>query len=570
LIDVLVSATLLILREAEVWLGPGAGSHREVYAIVNAAMALTVAIRRSYPTAAGAAAGLLSLAAGDFWGPPDLSTYALSWGLAMYGLAVWSRPRPFVATVVGFGVALAASAALGLTRGGFPQFVLTWLVALLLARFLVGDREQRLQLAERERDLSAREVLLEERQRIARELHDVIAHEVSMIVVQAGAERRALGAASPSTREVLQTIENVGRSALEEMRRMVGMLRANDRPEPQPGLRDLHGLVGRLRESGLPIDLRIDGERRELPAGLELCAYRVVQEALTNAVKHAGQAKVSVRVDYRPQELVLEVIDDGRGSDLASLGGGHVQGKADRRKTLRRRLPGLGATATSMTKVLIADDQALVRIGLRKIITSEPGMEVIAEASDGESAITAALKHRPEVVLMDIRMPVVDGIEATGRISASAPDVRVLILTTFALDEYIYGALRAGASGFMLKDAPPEEILGAIRIVARGEALLAPAVTRTVIETFMRQPVLVSGPPRELEELTPREREVFDLVVQGLSNPEIGSRLKVSEATAKTHVARVLDKLGVRDRVQAVIYAYERGLVTRVGDRGPA
>jgi DNA-binding NarL/FixJ family response regulator len=221
-----------------------------------------------------------------------------------------------------------------------------------------------------------------------------------------------------------------------------------------------------------------------------------------------------------------------------------------------------------MTKILIADDQALVRIGLRKIITSEPGMEVVAETSDGESAITAALKHRPEVVLMDIRMPVVDGIEATRRINASAPDVRVLILTTFGLDEYVYGALRAGASGFMLKDAPPEEILGAIRIVARGEALLAPAVTRTVIETFMRQPVPMSGLPREVEDLTPREREVFDLVVQGLSNPEICSRLNVSEATAKTHVARVLDKLGVRDRVQAVIYAYERGLVARVGESG--
>lgn len=144
-----------------------------------------------------------------------------------------------------------------------------------------------------------------------------------MIVVQAGAERRALGATSPSTRDVLQTIENVGRSALEEMRRMVGMLRANDRPEPQPGLGDLQGLVNRLRESGLLVDLRVDGERRELPAGLELCAYRVVQEALTNALKHAAQARVSVRVDYRPQELVLEVVDDGEGSDVASVAGGH-------------------------------------------------------------------------------------------------------------------------------------------------------------------------------------------------------------------------------------------------------
>lgn len=219
-----------------------------------------------------------------------------------------------------------------------------------------------------------------------------------------------------------------------------------------------------------------------------------------------------------------------------------------------------------MTRVLIADDQSLVRIGLRKIIASEPGLEVIAEASDGKSAITAALKLRPEVVLMDIRMPVVDGIDATRQITESAPGVRVLILTTFGLDEYVYGALRAGASGFMLKDAPPEEILGAIRIVARGEALLAPAVTRAVIEAFMRHPAPTTRPPKEFDDLTPRERDVFDLIVRGLSNPEISSRLNVSEATAKTHVARVLDKLGVRDRVQAVIYAYERGLVTRVGD----
>jgi signal transduction histidine kinase len=316
LIDRLLAAALVILGEAEVWLGPGAGSHREVYAVVNAAMALTVAVRRRYPAAAGATAGLLSVAAGDLWGPPDLSTYALSWGLGMYGLAVWSKPRPFVGAVVAFVVALAASAALGLTIAGFPQFVLSWLVALLLARFLVGDREQRLQHAERERELEAREALLEERQRIARELHDVIAHEVSMIVVQAGAERRALGAANPATREVLETIESVGRSALGEMRRMVGMLRTGDRPEPQPGLRDLERLVTRIVESGLAVDVRIEGERRALPAGVELCAYRVIQEALTNALKHAPKAKVTVRVDYRFDELVLEVTDDGLGSDV--------------------------------------------------------------------------------------------------------------------------------------------------------------------------------------------------------------------------------------------------------------
>ena len=220
-----------------------------------------------------------------------------------------------------------------------------------------------------------------------------------------------------------------------------------------------------------------------------------------------------------------------------------------------------------MTTVLVADDQALVRIGLRKVIASEPGLEVVGEAGDGRAAVAAALKHRPDVVLMDIRMPVVDGIEATRQITEAIPDTRVLILTTFGLDEYVYASLRAGASGFMLKDAPPEEILGAIHTVARGEALLAPAVTRAVIQAFMRQPA--PKPPTELDGLTARERDVFELVVRGLSNPEISSRLGITESTAKTHVARVLGKLGVRDRIQAVIYAYERGLAPRVAEDAP-
>jgi DNA-binding NarL/FixJ family response regulator len=214
-----------------------------------------------------------------------------------------------------------------------------------------------------------------------------------------------------------------------------------------------------------------------------------------------------------------------------------------------------------MTSVLIADDQALVRVGLRKIIEAEPETSVIGEASDGEEAIAEARFLRPDLVLMDIRMPVLDGIEATRRIVDAQPATRVLILTTFGLDTYVYDALRAGASGFMLKDAPPEEIAAAVRIVASGEALLAPAVTRTVIEEFARQqPAFPSSPPA-VEELTSREREVFDLLARGMSNPEICEQLVISEATAKTHVARILQKLDLRDRVQAVIYAYETGLV---------
>jgi DNA-binding NarL/FixJ family response regulator len=215
-----------------------------------------------------------------------------------------------------------------------------------------------------------------------------------------------------------------------------------------------------------------------------------------------------------------------------------------------------------MTRILVADDQALVRVGLRKIFESESDLEVVAEAGDGEEAAAEARLHRPNVVLMDIRMPVLDGIEATRRIVASQPSTRVVILTTFGLDTYVFDALRAGASGFMLKDAPPEELVAAVRLVAKGEALLAPSVTRSVIEEFARRPLQRKEPSPALADLTPREREVLELLARGRSNPEICAELVISEATAKTHVARILQKLGLRDRVQAVIYAYENGVVT--------
>jgi DNA-binding NarL/FixJ family response regulator len=213
-----------------------------------------------------------------------------------------------------------------------------------------------------------------------------------------------------------------------------------------------------------------------------------------------------------------------------------------------------------MTTVLIADDQGLVRVGLRKILEVEPDTEVVGEAADGEDAVRQARTLRPDVVLMDIRMPVLDGIEATRRIVGAQPDAKVLVLTTFGLDGYVFEALRAGASGFMLKDAPPEEIAAAVRVVAGGDALLAPAVTRGVVEEFTRHRPAPT-PPAALADLTAREAEVLELLARGLSNAEICTRLVVSEATTKTHVARVLQKLGLRDRVQAVIYAYEAGLV---------
>jgi DNA-binding NarL/FixJ family response regulator len=211
-------------------------------------------------------------------------------------------------------------------------------------------------------------------------------------------------------------------------------------------------------------------------------------------------------------------------------------------------------------RVLIADDQALVRAGFRKLLESAD-IDVVGEAADGREAVDQARRLRPSVVLMDIRMPRLDGIEATRRLTADAEGIRVLILTTFGLDDYVYEALRAGASAFMLKDAPPEELLAAIEVVARGDALIAPAVTRSVIEEFVRRSPTPSPPAPELDRLTDREREVLELLARGLSNAEIAERLVVSAGTVKTHVAHVLGKLGLRDRVQAVILAYESGLI---------
>ncbi len=210
-------------------------------------------------------------------------------------------------------------------------------------------------------------------------------------------------------------------------------------------------------------------------------------------------------------------------------------------------------------RVLIADDQALVRVGFRKILESEPDLEVAGEAGDGGEAIESARLLRPDVVLMDIQMPRVDGLEATRQVVGNGI-ARVLILTTFDINEYVYEALRAGASGFLLKDTEADQLINAIRVVAQGDALLAPSITRRLIEQFAKRPP-PSSRPEALQELTARELEILQLLARGLSNAEIAQELILGEATVKTHVARVLHKLGLRDRVQAVVAAYETGLV---------
>lgn len=216
-------------------------------------------------------------------------------------------------------------------------------------------------------------------------------------------------------------------------------------------------------------------------------------------------------------------------------------------------------------RVVVADDQALVRAGFGVLVNSAPDLEVVGEAANGDEALRVVLDTHPDVVMLDVRMPVMDGLEAARRISASTsgPITKILMLTTFDLDEYVFEALRAGASGFLLKDTPPEELLGAIRVIAAGEALLAPSVTRRLIAEFARRPSTpATSPSHALDDLTAREREVMIAVAQGLSNAEIAESLRMSLATVKTHVSRILTKTDTRDRTQLVVLAYQSGLVT--------
>ena len=439
------------------------------------------------------------------------------------------------------------------------------------------------ELEHEEREENAKLAVTEERARIARELHDVVAHNLSIMVLQAGAERRAIGDERPQTTEALATIEDTGRTAMAEMRRLLGMLRRSDDElalAPQPSLRYLDDLVGQVRDAGLPVDLRIEGEPRAVAPGVDLSAYRIIQEALTNAL--AGPASARVTVRYGDNELDIEIADDGTGATTPAPAGGHgLVGMRERVALFGgdlaagRRLSGgyvvrakLRSERHDVIRVLLADDQALVRGGLRKLVDHEDDMTVVAEAADGRTRSTprgqparrrrdghphaAARRHRghpPHRRRARRRRP-----------RAHADDLRARQLR---LPGAARGRQRLHAQGRAAGGAGQRDPR---RRGRRGAALAE--VTRSVIGAFARRPQAAdpTGSPR-LDELTDREREVLLLLTRGRSNAEIAADLVVSDATVKTHVAHVLMKLGVRDRVQAVIFAYEAGLVSP-GDAG--
>jgi signal transduction histidine kinase len=328
-VDRVLAVVLTVTAQLEVWLGNGNGPdhNRGVAALVSLLATSAVAVRRRWPFEVGVAVSWAFSLQLAFWGDPQIISASIAYFCALYALTVWT---PLPRFVLGVALILAAfpitiAGPKGVPLSSAVPFTVVTLVVMLLVRFVLGDRERRLRLAERERDLAAREAVVEERARIARELHDAIAHDVSMMVVQAGAERRVLSGDDGSTRAVLATIEQIGRGALTEMRRLVGMLRSDegDPLAPQPDLDDLPQLVAQVREAGLPVDLEVEGERRELPVGIELSAYRIVQEALTNALKHAGEAQAAVRVRYGEDSLELEIVDDGAGGRHPVASGGH-------------------------------------------------------------------------------------------------------------------------------------------------------------------------------------------------------------------------------------------------------
>jgi len=383
-------------------------------------------------------------------------------------------------------------------------------------RASIQAAQSRADRAEAELDRQSSRAAERERTRIARELHDVVAHHVSLIAVQAEAATSLLPSRPDDARRSVEIIGDTARQALTELRRLLGVLRRpSERLEtaPSASLGELGDVLDQVRGAGLPVDLEIVGTPGPLAPGVDLTAYRIIQEALTNTIRHANATRAAIRV-------------------------------------------------------LVVDDQELVRSGFCVILDTAEGITVVGEAANGEAALAAADVHRPDVVLMDIRMPGMDGLEATRLLTRGPTAPKVVMLTTFDLDEYVYEALRAGASGFLLKDSPRADLITAVRAAATGNALLAPSVTRRLIEAFARRPPETAPSPARLASLTAREREVLVLLARGGSNIEIAAALFVSEATVKTHVGNLLAKLGLRDRVQAVILAYETGIIVP-GDPSP-
>ena len=487
LVDVLIAVFYAAVVVVEA-LTEAAVANPGLHAVAGGAAMLLLAWRRSHTllVVVGVEAALVVLGANG-------SGMSLVFALVVMGFTVGSETegrRSWVGLlllVMPFSLALfieLREAAAGDVGAIVTFIVIPWLAGRVLRQRAAHLAEARshAERLELEREHEAERAAERERVRLARELHDVVSHSISVIAIQAQAVRRRLPAEQQREIDDLAGIESAAREAMAEMRRLFGVLReAGQDPalSPQPGLGELGALLDRVRATGLQVDVETTGEPVTIPTGLDLAAYRIVQEALTNAMRHSGGTRVRVTVAHHPEELELIVDDDGRGVAVTvpANGAGHgLRGIRERAElyggtlsvqdgplggTRVRALLPVGGEAGELAmspggavSVVIADDQAMVRAGFRSLLEAEAGIEVVGEAADGEQACAVVAQLDPDVVLMDIRMPVLDGLAATRRLAEQGARCRVLVLTTFDLDEYVFAALRAGASGFLLKDAP--------------------------------------------------------------------------------------------------------------------
>ena len=579
-------ALAVTAAELTLLLDDGAASLAAMLATITAGGA--VAVRRLAPPAVLAvtlmAAGVI-VAVGE--APSGLSVLI---ALGTVGAMCERRVSlPALATTV---LAVTALMAVTAERGGRPSSVVVGALAAGplaagvwgIGAYLRAQRSYRdglrlrADMLARDREQLARIAVHEERAAIARELHDIVAHSVGVMLIGVRGARDVLHHTPDVADATLADVEDTGERSITELQRILTLLRdphastaasaAVARRPPTPRRRAPRhrparrsGAAGATRPAtGRDRAVRVPdhpgGAHQRTPAHRPDARHRA-----------ARLPRGGPRGDRERRRRHARRAGNRPRTDRNARTGRPARWRPRRRPGTGRRLPGRRTApdpGTGMTiRVLLVDDQELVRTGLRLLLGTQPELEVVGEAGDGAAALTAARELRPNIVLMDIRMPDVDGIEATARIAAAElePPPRIIALTTFDLDEYVFGAIRAGAAGFLLKHASRAQLMDAIHTVHAGDSLLSPSITRRLIEHVATSAAPRAAPTTVLAQLTPREREMLTLIARGLSNTEIADRLVISEATVKSHVGAVLAKLRLRDRVHAVVFAYEHGIV---------
>ncbi len=540
------------------------------------------AFARNVPLAAVSVAIVVPVVAAQRTG--ELEPVMFNAVLLGFAAARWTPSLP--AAVSLGGLAAATPVLVALAQDPMEIAVGIWVVAIIFI-WVVGRavaRQERLVVElEEARRLLGQQELLTERRRIARDVHDFVGHGLAAVMLQVTSARHVLRRDPDAAEEALRSAEEVGRRSMQELRRTVTLLRSDDVTRvaaPVAAASEIPALVDEARAGGLNVELHVRGDLTKVPPRVGRALYPIAQEALANAARHAPRARTMLGLE----------LANGRVVFLAETSGPLVAGDASERARPHYGLIGMQERATALggefeagptrdgwrralrasrgrrgnpvIGVAIVDDQAIVRAGLARILSPADGFDVVAECADGRQAVDVLPGLRPDVVLMDVRMPALDGIAATAQLRGLDDPLDVLVLTTFGEDEVLWGVIEAGAAGFVLKDSSAEELIAAVRAVAGGAAWFDPAVAPRLLERYRRVVAPAARDAARLDQLTDREHDVLRLMARGATNAEIGATLFVAEATVKTHVGSIFGKLGVRDRAAAIVFAYDHGVVT--------